>query len=257
MVLARPCLAVTLLAYMPEANRPPPNCLPLDELMSQLAQRFPSALLLPSSQRPPRTTRPWAQQDWVTVPAGMPADGRVRLLVTAAKWFEVAVAVFLGADAESDFLAFNASSCIKLLWTGSSWLSSDRTNLGGEFDATLSDVLESRLPMLCSAAAVATQNISDEYRSSRKVNCPIRVFTQRPLNAEEVSALHNLSQRYPSCVELRVPLRKGLSSLQGMTHLRTLLKRDPAMKCTVIAENTWFSAAAEILTSAIAKSRSI
>lgn len=244
---------MTLLAYMSNSDNPPAQCAPLDELMNDLAVRFPHSFFVPVTSVPPRTTRPWAQQDWLTLPLNMAASKRANLLRTAAQWFQATVVLFLGADAKAEFEAFDAhSGCRKLLWDGVAWQGDGIQTFDAGFLDALLGVLRTSLPVLCTTKQLQTEAIEQSFATTRSEDCPLWVYAHSPLGAGQVSALATLAQRHPRSVHLRVSLRKGLSSVAGVKALRGLLAANPPLRFTVVAENDWFASAAVAMTKLLA-----
>ncbi len=244
---------MTLLAFMSTAEAPPPACATLPDLMNAIAARFPNALLMPTAVVPPRTTRPWAEQDWLTVPPNMPLAERAMFLVTAARWFEATVVLFLGSDTKGEYEAFvSPLGCSKFLWDGEVWWSNNEQLRGEGFSDPLFAVLEARLPLICSIKEITNEKLSQTYRASRKPECPLWVYLRKPLVSTEASALTSLATSHPKSVHLKVSLRMGLATVAGLLQLRRLLKSGPPLRFTIQAENTLFASSADAMTKLLA-----
>lgn len=244
---------MTLLAYMSKADEPPPGCARLAQLINELGQRFPGAFFIPMTVEPPRTTRPWIQQDWVTIPKSMSVAERANLVATTARWFEATVVLFLGSSAKADWEAFvTPAGCRKLYWDDAVWHGADGRAIEEGFAGPLDRTLQRGLPMIGSVRDLVTNEFEQAFQASRTTECPIWIYLRKPLAEMEVAALVSLSNRHPAHVHLKVSLRTGLGSFEGLRRLRRLLEAGPALRFTVIAENTWFEAAARAMTKLLA-----
>lgn len=240
-----------LLAYMPDAVASGDGDSDLDAWLDHLSSELPGAFFIPTSRGCPKSYRPRSDRDWVTLPSGMHLAARTRLLENTFRWFECTTAVFIGRAAEADYKTFNPNvggmSGEKLWWDGERWALGATVSLSGEPVTSLSDYLRSRLPLIIDATLLANAGEFPDCLQQRP-DAPVRIYVRGRLTAAQRDAIVSLAERCPRRVSLLIRLQKGILSARGFGEVRRLLRGDPPLDLTVVAENPAFAVSARAIT---------